>query len=214
MKTFIFMFVVVLFLSANVSAENRTYLKDGKIVVDTESGSNVVDYDSDDLHHRTQIYKRWDIKEEVNPLKEALAVYQEKGRSVYAKKIWIFDKENGQIDVTFEIATDNPKERIILNDNESFGYYVGLTGEGVESIYGIALNEDKSAPFLITDGNGFDLINCGNQSSYVIVKDDKEKEVYLAYDEQGKLMQSLEAYKDKDDAKRILCIGLDDTAAN
>ena len=76
--------------------ENAVYIKDGKIVIESERIVKSLDYSEEEEKYSDYNLKKWNVKEKLDPVKEALKVFKGKSRPIYKKKIWIIDKSNGE----------------------------------------------------------------------------------------------------------------------
>ena len=88
MKT-ILPFILIIFACGLCFAETtEVRLEDGNIVIEGPDGTKSLDY-TKDIKYSNYRLKKWRVKEQSDPVSEALKVFKEKGAPTYSKKVWI-----------------------------------------------------------------------------------------------------------------------------
>ena len=183
---YIFTFIVLLSVTC-FAQENKAYVKDGKIVVETAEGARSIDY-SGSSGQRYRSLENWQIKEETDTVNNALSVFKKKSEPLYKKKVWIFDR-NGRQKILIEYTTDDDDTGLIFSPDEDFVFWVGRSWFGRPTVFGRKLAANKN--FIVSGGNNFNLITCNNKQTYVVVKKPiKDGIYYYIHDINGKKKKS------------------------
>lgn len=196
----VLIFLLVFAINA-FAQDNKAYLKDGKIVVETNEGVKAIDYNHE-IQSVQKISEKWTVKEEINPVEEGLAVFKNKSTPVYLKRIVLLDKEHGD-DFIFEFYTDDKSHQTTYSPNKDYLYFLGTSSDGITSVYGHNIYTKKQ--FLIPDSRDFQLLNCENQTSFIVVEKDEKEGDYFIYDLGGKELNHYSNLNAYDKLKNSVC---------
>ena len=199
-------FSFILFLSFAVSGfaqESSVYLKDGNILIERGGETRALDYSKKQKYANYHL-KKWNVKEELNPVQEALQVYSKKSTPVYDKKIWIVDKRDGTKGIYVEYKTNNERDRIVFSPSEDHVFYLGLSPLADTSVlYGRNLLTQER--FSLNNTDDFDLLNCPNKKSYVVVIEDGKVKTYHIYSLGGEKVDTISGVPSQRDLERYVC---------
>jgi len=186
-----------------LAMENRAYLKDNRIIVETPEGDKAVDFTMD-RGHRVYRLKNYTVKEEVNVVDEALKVFERKSPPVYSKKVWIYDQVEDRSQAYVEFMTNEFNEDIVFSPGEEFVYYLEYTPEGEHRLYGIKIGTEEK--FFINTAEDFFIETCEDKdTSYVIVAEDGQVDSYHVFDLEGSKVQFIEKLDNIEDLKNVIC---------
>jgi len=192
MKMIILTLVMSLFAGTSL-AETVTVgvLKDGKIVLQEENTTRILDYSQDDKYSAPYDQKKWDVIEQIDPVKEALAVYKKKGQDPYSKKVYIIDKNDSSKKIVVEYESRDKDERIFFTPDEGYVYYRDISGSGSNVVMGLNLATNKN--FFVAESGDFFLSTCPNKTTYVVVKDleSGEDNSYVIYSQTGESVKTV-----------------------
>ena len=208
LKYCFWMLSILLLTSASYieAEENKAYLKDGKIVVETKDGVRTVDYSSEKEYPQASS-KEWNIKEKISPVDEALAVYKNKFEPLYNHKIHFYGQSDGDVEYFIEYLSDYEDSRYLLSPHGNYLYYLGRNSDGEKYVSGHNLKENTQ--FSVGSGNDFYLVACNEDTSFVIVQQG-QADLYDVFDAQGKKISTIvqpgvfEEIQDK--IKKAVCI--------
>lgn len=158
-------------LHSAAAQENKVYLKDGKIVIEPPDAAESVQYDK--AIPSTPQSKKWSLQQEINPVEEALKVYNKKSAPLYQAKVWITDKDNGNPRILIEYLTDEDEGEFYFSGNGSYLFYKGFTAAGQKGILGYNLLTQSPVSLLGLDH--FSLVNCADGAQYIVVRHDEDK---------------------------------------
>ena len=193
---------LVLFITTDIfSSENTVYIKDGKIMVETDEVTKALDYNEDDRYVQYNVAK-WEVKEMADPVQEALNIYKKKGEDIYTRRIFIVDKASGGKNIYVEYISKKD-DRLIFSPNEDFVYYIGLSPSGVSMAYGLNLVTNKT--FILDEAESLNLAKCQDERSYVVVNKDGDNETYYIYELGGKMVNSLNYTGSNADISKMVC---------
>ena len=164
-------------------AQNKAYVQDGKIVVETKDGVKSLDY-SDRNGFTSRDVTKWKTREEVSPVTKALDVFKDKTKNYYHKRVWFVDDGTGQDQFYVEYNTDDPNASPYLSPYYKYAYYVGYSPAGNLGVYGVNLADDADT-FFIDHSSHFNLVTCDKKSSYLVVQDDNGARQILVYEPAG-----------------------------
>lgn len=156
--------------------KNKVRLQDGKIVIETNGGNRVLDFDNpDSKYSRYENLKKWKVTKPQTPVDEALNVFAQKSQSANTdERFLLINQENGS-EILIEYSTFDPESGIYFSPEEDFVYYKMTQDIGGDFIYGVNLNTNMRFP--IGSSSDFNIINCPNKSSsYVALMDDQGQE--------------------------------------
>jgi len=176
-----------LFLLCSFSAfavDNKAYVQDGKIMIETSDGVNELDYS-----HRGKYSKRysskWRTREEVKPVLDSLKAYQDKSKTYFNKRVWFIDSGNGVEDFYVEFTTDDQNYHPLILPNEHYAYYLGYSETGVKSLFGADLWGGKT--FFVDQASQFKTVTCSQDKSFIVVQQDHDEvKQFIVYDQTGK----------------------------
>lgn len=199
--------ILLLTLALSLEAqENKAYLKDGKIVVETKEGVRTVDYSTKNDYSNTTS-KKWNISENVSPVDEALSVYKNKSEPVYKHKIHFYSESDRDVKHFIEYLSDDDSSSYLLSPQGNHLYYLGLNSTGGKYIYGHNLKENKKFP--VSSGSNAHIIACDDDTSFVLVEQAKN-ERYDVFDVEGNkintITQTGEYTEIQDKIKAAVCI--------
>ena len=180
-------YVLVLFIllagTTCLAQQNKAYVKNGKIIVETPEGVKSIDYSQPSGQRYNQLQK-WTVKEEINNVNGALSIFKKRSEPIYKKKVWIFDK-NGKQKILIEYTSDDGDGGVVFSPNEDFVFWVGRSWFGRPAVYG--RNLSRRGNFTVANANNFNLVTCDNQQTYVMIKKEmKDLTYYYLYDLNGR----------------------------
>ena len=150
MRIFLAGILIMFFVATSFAQENKVYLEDGKIVIQTPEEKKVLDYSAEEKYSAIKS-KKWNVKKESGLLAEALSVYKEKQAPVYSQKVWISEKKDGEQSILIEYNSLQENSRIIFSPDDNYMYYIGLSDSGESTIYGIKLADQEEFVFNASD---------------------------------------------------------------
>jgi len=172
---------MVFFASNCFSAETKAYLQNGSIMVENEDGIRSIDYSQSNKYQRYDL-KKWRVREEGNPVQEALSVYNKKAAPLYKTKLWIIDKGNSGEKIFIEYSTTGNNNQVIFSPEEDIIFYLDVSLGGDQGIYGLnLLTKDK---FFVDYAEHFVLTTCNDQTTYLVIEKDGGQ-VYYIYNLDG-----------------------------
>jgi len=192
MKKFI-LFVILMICSGTAAAQQvDTYLKDGKIMVETDSQTHMIDYSTDEKYVPVYNLKDWDVVEAPDKVQEALKVYKDKSQPLYTHRYWIVDKNDNTRKIIVEFTSRNERERVYFTPDEDYVFYLNLLPEGGSVVTG--LNLATGQPFTVAQAGSFYLNTCPDQTTYVVVKDiaGEQSHRYLIYTKTGESVKTIQ----------------------
>jgi len=198
----IVLYLACFFIHPCFSSENVSYLKDGKIVIETATGIKTLDYSKTNKYSPYNL-KKWDVKEEINVASEALDVYEAKGDVQYKKKVWIINRSDDTESIFVEYWASSGSDRIIFSQDEEMAYYIGITEDGLSVIFGIDLS--SGAQYEITQASSFDIVNCDNTISYIMTQRGDQSTVRYIYNLSGELDTTLRGALTSADIQKLVC---------
>ena len=164
-------------------AQNKAYVQDGKIVVETKDGVKALDYSGRDGFTSRDISK-WTTREEVAPVTEALSVFKDKSKEYYRKRVWFVDDGTGLDQFYVEFTTDDLNASPYLLPHYNFAYYLGYSPSGILGVYGANLNDSEDT-FFVDHSSHFDLVTCDQKESYLVIQEDGALKQLIVYDPGG-----------------------------
>ncbi len=205
------LFVLCLFLLPQpANAENKAYLKDGKIVVETPDGARQLDYSADKDEKRYEVItssgKNWSVESQTKKVDEALEVYMEKDTPLYEKNVIITEDADGSQKIHVDYITKNEDETLIFSPDGNYAYYLAAAEDGKNKIYGINLNNNKT--FFISTASDYQLITCTNDRTYLAVNSGADSNVFMIYDLSGTRMGSVESTGGFSGIENNFCLSL------
>ncbi|MBN2483994.1 MAG: hypothetical protein JXD21_07340 [Candidatus Omnitrophica bacterium] len=188
--------LLLLFLFGQpAGAQNKAYLKDGKIVVETPEGARQLDYSADKDETRYEVTspagKSWSVQSDTKKVDEALGVYMEKGTPLYEKNVIITDEADGTQTIHVDYITKNENETMLFSPDGNYAYYLTTAEDGKNSIYGINLLTNKT--FFISTASDYRLITCTNDRTYLALRAGINSTLFMIYDLSGTKMGSVES---------------------
>ena len=184
---YILAFIISLVSITCFSQQNKAYVKDGRIVVETAQGVKSIDY-SQSPGQRYSRLQKWTVEEEVDKVGNALSVFRKRSEPLYKRKIWIFDK-NGKQKIFIEYTSGDDDTGIIFSPDEDFVFWLGRSWFGRPVVYGRKLSKGRN--FAVANATNFELITCDNQQTYVVIKKAmKDATYYYIHDLNGRKKKS------------------------
>ena len=203
MKKIIVFVSFLVFVSPVFAQESSVHLENGKMIVQTEGETSVLDYDREQKYAPSSLNK-WEVKRESSVIKEALDVYNRKSASLYSEKLSIINKEDGTQQVYVEYQSRDGNENIVFTDDENFGFYLGLSDEGTSMVYGINILDQQTKA--ITEADDFSMTTCPNtEMNYIVVEKDGSEDTFLIYNVNGNLQKEISYTGSIDDLNDVIC---------
>ncbi len=193
-----------LYVGVGIIAEaqpNKAYLKDGSIVIETPEGTKRLDYRSDNRYKKLH---KWVVREEVNPVEEALKVFKKGEEKLYQKKVWIIDKQNGQKSILVEYASPSATGDIVFSPDEENIYYIGVDSSGTSYLYKMDLDNQQATSLI--PASDLETFDCGSSDKkYLVVKEEGPSHSYVVYTFAGQQEDSLSGVVSWEDVKKYVC---------
>ena len=199
------LFVLLLLSTPAAFAENKAYLKDGKIKLETEDKVRSIDYSATGKHDHYNL-KNWEVEEKVvDAVAEAVQVYTEKKESGYRRRFVLIDRSNPHRTIIIDNAADQ-YGGLQFTPAEDFVYYVGLPGTGVSGATGVyGLNLLTQENFMISQGDNLGVETCPDRKSYVVVRVSGKETSYVIYNIYGKKIKDLENISSPEALTKNVC---------
>jgi len=173
-----------------LSAENKAYLQDGNILIETPKGTRQLDYaDEEERYIITDTPQKWTVHSQTTILNEALQTYRDKQAPLYEKNIWIVDEADGNHTIHVDYITKNKDETMIFSPDGEYAYYLE-TKDGKDTIYGLNLSNQET--FFISIASEYQIITCTNNKSYLAVNQGTDSNIFVIYDLSGNEKKTLE----------------------
>jgi len=197
----------IIFASSIIlAADSKVYLKNKGIYAGIQDRTNAIDR----LRPRVYQIKNWIVREEidrvdeVDKVKQALAVYKRRKNPTYLHKVWIYDKIVDQNDVYVDFITNDFNRDIVFSPNEDFVYYLEYSPEGEYKLYGVRIGTEET--FFINTAEDFFIKTCEQtDTSYVVLSKEGEIDSYHIFDLDGNKVQFIEKLENIDDLKSVIC---------
>jgi len=191
MKKFILFAMFLMFAGTVTAQQTNTYLKDGKIMVETDSQTHMIDYSNDEKYVPVYNLKDWDVVEAPDKVQEALKVYKDKSQPLYTHRYWIVDKNDGNRKMIVEYTSRDQKERIYFTPDEDYAFYLNLLPAGTSVVTGMNLTTGKL--FTVAHSGFLTLCTCPPDQTYVIVKDSHSDDIgrYVIYTKTGLFIKKI-----------------------
>lgn len=184
MYTYILVLVnLIIWALPATAGENKAYVKDGAIVIETKDGTRTVDYSGRDGTSRRGA-SLWHMREEISPVDKALNVFKDKSKTYYNKRVWFIDEGNGIEQFYVDFTTDDPHSSPYLLPYANFAYYTGYSLDGILGVYGINLADPEDL-FFVDHSSHFNLVSCGQKESYLVVQQDGALKQLVVYEPTG-----------------------------
>ena len=196
-------FALICLIPGPVAAENKAYVKDGKIVVETPTGVNELDY-SPRGATTNRYTQKWSTREENNPAQDALKVFQDKSKPYYHKRVWFVDDGSGIDKFYVDVITDSQYVNPFFLPYDNYAYYLGYSPSGVKGVYGVNLSQSDT--FFVDQASKFEMVTCPDNKSYVVVHQDGALQGVLIYDYLGKKIDTtFDAGSTLEEIQKALC---------
>jgi len=195
--------LIFFFLSIScvgIAGENRVFLRDGSIVIDTEDGKKLLDYSRLNKYSDYGL-NNWSVKEEADLVEEAIRVYKRKGRPRYRKKVSIINRLNGDENIIVKYTPRKRNDRVIFSPDENFMYYIALSNRGDDVVYGLNLLTKKK--FVVDSADDFVIVNCDGECSYIVTN--KNTDMHYVYTLEGAMTDAFRYGGNLRDVSDVIC---------
>ncbi|MCD4779646.1 MAG: hypothetical protein K8S27_03740 [Candidatus Omnitrophica bacterium] len=205
----IVLMIIIFFVSGSFAAAqdidgqpNRARVQDGKIVIETPGGTNVVDYKAK-KKYRSVSPRKWKVEKQRDPVTEALRIYEEKSKPLYTYRVFLSYRGQQEPSIIFSYKSTEDDSEVIFSPDENFLYYIDVSGEGTRIIHG--LNLKTSRDFEIGPGDELDLIHCPDKNYYVVIEEGSDVSYHTIYRSTGERVNILNKRENIEDLVPFIC---------